>query len=196
MLRTTLVNLTLRTSPGNRQQGWLAAAGKYTKVALGRSGIKANKREGDGATPAGRYRLVRLWWRPDRLPRPRTLLPVRPIRVSDGWCEDPSDRRYNRAIRISPGRPADRLWRRDALYDVIIEIDHNQRPRISGRGSAVFVHVARADLSSTAGCVSLPINVLRRLIARLGPKTTLTIQCQGRPARVERRPKAASRLPY
>jgi L,D-peptidoglycan transpeptidase YkuD (ErfK/YbiS/YcfS/YnhG family) len=177
MLRTTLVNLRLRTSPGNRRQGWLSAGGRYTKVALGRSGIRANKREGDGTTPAGRYRLVRLWWRKDRLPRPRTLLPVRPIRVSDGWCEDPSDRRYNRAIRISPDRPADRLWRGDALYDLIIEIDHNQRPRISGRGSAVFVHVARADLSSTAGCVSLPIKALRRLIARLGPKSTLTIQC-------------------
>ena len=144
-------------------------------MALGRSGIKANKREGDGATPAGRYRLVRVWWRPDRLPRPRTLLPVRPIGVLDGWCEAPSDRRYNRAIRIAPGQPGDRLWRSDALYDLIIEIDHNQRPRVSGRGSAVFVHVARADLSSTAGCVCLPINTLRRFIARLGPRTTLTI---------------------
>jgi L,D-peptidoglycan transpeptidase YkuD (ErfK/YbiS/YcfS/YnhG family) len=196
MVRTTLVNLSLRTSPGDRRQGWLSAGGRYTKVALGRSGIKANKREGDGTTPAGRYRLVRLWWRPDRLPRPRTLLPVRPIGVSDGWCEDPFDGRYNRAITISPGRPADRLWRCDALYDLIIEINHNQRPRISGRGSAVFVHVARADLSSTAGCVSLPINALRRLIGRLGPKTTLTIQCQGRRAQVERRRKTGSGLPY
>ncbi len=177
MLRTTLVNLSVRASPGNRRQGWLSAGGQYTKVALGRSGISASKREGDGTTPAGRYRLVRLWWRPDRLPRPRTLLPVRAIRVFDGWCEDPFDRRYNRAIRISAERPADRLWRGDALYDLIIEIDHNQRPRIAGRGSAVFVHVARADLSATAGCVSLPITALRRLIARLGPKTTLTIHC-------------------
>jgi L,D-peptidoglycan transpeptidase YkuD (ErfK/YbiS/YcfS/YnhG family) len=177
MLRTTLVNLNVRATPGNRRQGWLSAGGRYTKVALGRCGIKANKREGDGTTPAGRYRLVRLWWRPDRLPRPRTLLPVRPIRASDGWCEDPSDRRYNRAITISPGGPADRLWRADALYDLIIEIDHNQRPRISGRGSAVFIHVARADLSATAGCVSLPSTALRRFIARLGPKTTITIQC-------------------
>jgi L,D-peptidoglycan transpeptidase YkuD (ErfK/YbiS/YcfS/YnhG family) len=146
-------------------------------VAIGRSGIKANKREGDGATPAGRYRLVRLWWRGDRIPRPRTLLPVRRIRVLDGWSEDPSDKRYNRAIRILPDQPGDRLWRSDALYDLIIEIDHNQRPRVSGRGSAVFVHVARSDLSPTAGCISLPIDTLRRLVARLGPKTTLTIHC-------------------
>src|SRR5216683_5073550 len=175
MRRTTLANLSLRTKPGNRRQGWLAAGPWRIPVALGRSGIMVNKREGDGATPAGRYRLVRLWWRPDRLPRPRTLLPVRPITVLDGWCEDPSDRRYNRSIRISPGQPGDRLWRSDALYDLVIEIDHNKRPRVSGRGSAVFVHVARAELAPTAGCISMPVKTLRQLLARLGPKTTITI---------------------
>ena len=177
MHRTTLANLSLRTRPGNRRQGWLLAGATYTKVALGRSGIKANKWEGDGATPTGRYRLVRVWWRPDRLPRPRTLLPLKPITRLDGWCEDPSDRRYNRAIRISPGQPGDRLWRSDALYDVVIEIDHNTRPRVSGRGSAVFVHVARAELAPTAGCISMPVKTLRQLLARLGPKTTITIHC-------------------
>jgi L,D-peptidoglycan transpeptidase YkuD (ErfK/YbiS/YcfS/YnhG family) len=177
MHRTTLANLQLRTRPGDRRQGWLSAGGWYIKVGLGRSGIKANKREGDGATPAGRYRLVRLWWRPDRIPRPRTLLPVRRIGVLDGWCEDPSDRRYNRAIRISREQPGDRLWRADALYDLIIEIDHNQRPRVSGRGSAIFLHVARADLSPSAGCISAPINALRRFVARLGPQTRLIIHC-------------------
>jgi L,D-peptidoglycan transpeptidase YkuD (ErfK/YbiS/YcfS/YnhG family) len=144
-------------------------------VALGRGGIKANKREGDGATPAGRYRLVRLWWRADRTPRPRTMLPVRPITTADGWCEDPSDRHYNRLIRMSPGQPGDRLRRTDALYDLIIEIDHNQRPRIAGRGSAVFIHVARPDMTPTAGCVSMPTMTLRRLLAHVGPNTTITI---------------------
>jgi L,D-peptidoglycan transpeptidase YkuD (ErfK/YbiS/YcfS/YnhG family) len=177
MRRTTLANLNVRTKPGNRRQGWLSAGRRYVKVALGRSGIKANKREGDGATPAGRYRLVRLWWRPDRIPRPRTLLPVRPIRALDGWCEEPSDRRYNQAITIPPGNPGDRLWRADALYDLVIEIDHNKRPRVSGRGSAVFVHVARAELAPTAGCVSLPISTLKQLVAHLGPRTTITIHC-------------------
>jgi len=177
MHRTTLANIYVRTKPGNRGQGWLSAGCWHIKVALGRSGIKANKREGDGATPAGRYRLVRLWWRPDRLPRPRTLLPARPISVLDAWCEDPSDRRYNRAIRISPSEPGDRLWRSDALYDLVIEIDHNTRPRISGRGSAVFIHVARAALEPTAGCISLPIMTLKTLVARLGPQTRITIQC-------------------
>src|SRR5215472_10933560 len=105
MHRTTLENLNLRMSPGTRRQGWLLAGSQAIKVAIGRSGIKANKREGDGATPAGRYRLVRLWWRADCIPRPRTMLPARPITIADGWCEDPSDRRYNRPIRLWPGQP-------------------------------------------------------------------------------------------
>jgi L,D-peptidoglycan transpeptidase YkuD (ErfK/YbiS/YcfS/YnhG family) len=175
MHRTTLANLDVRKRPGNPRQGWMLAGSRIIKVAIGRGGIKTGKREGDGTTPAGRYRLVRLWWRADRGPQPGTLLPVRPIAETDGWCEDPADRRYNRPIRMPPGASGDRLTRADALYDLIIEIDHNQRPRIAGRGSAVFIHVARADMTPTAGCVSMPAGTLRRLLASLGPDTTITI---------------------
>ena len=171
-----LANLKVRTRPGNRREAWLLAGPRPIRVAIGRGGIKANKREGDGATPAGRYRLVRLWWRADRMPRPRTMLPARRITAADGWCEDPSDRRYNRPIRLLAGQPGDRLMRTDALYDLIIEIDHNQRPRVAGRGSAVFIHVARTDMTPTAGCISMQANTLRGLLARLGPRTAITIQ--------------------
>jgi L,D-peptidoglycan transpeptidase YkuD (ErfK/YbiS/YcfS/YnhG family) len=142
---------------------------------LGRGGIKANKREGDGGTPRGTFRLRRLWWRADRIPRPMTHLPVRPITPADGWCEDAADRRYNRPIRLNPGQPGDRLKREDALYDLIIELDLNTRPRIAGRGSAVFVHVARPGFAPTAGCIALKSDALRRLIARLGPRTRIVI---------------------
>jgi L,D-peptidoglycan transpeptidase YkuD (ErfK/YbiS/YcfS/YnhG family) len=170
-----LANLNVRTRPGKRREGWLLAGPRTIKVAIGRGGIKANKREGDGATPAGRYRLVRLWWRADRMPRPRTMLPARRITVADGWCEDPSDRRYNRPIRLLAGQTGDRLMRTDALYDLIIEIDHNQRPRVASRGSAVFIHVARTDMTPTSGCISMSANMLQGLLPRLGPKTTITI---------------------
>ena len=175
MHRTTLANVTVRSRPGDRRQGWLLAGAGAIKVAIGRGGIKGNKHEGDGATPTGRYRLVRLWFRPDRMPRPRTLLPARAITAADGWCEDPADRRYNRPIRMGLGDPGDRLERHDALYDLVIELDHNQRPRVAGRGSAVFIHVARPGMTPTAGCVSMPAPALRRLLARLGPTTTITI---------------------
>jgi L,D-peptidoglycan transpeptidase YkuD (ErfK/YbiS/YcfS/YnhG family) len=177
MHRTMLANIDVRARPADQRQGWLAAGPWRIKVALGRAGIRANKREGDGATPAGRYRLVRLWWRRDRAPRPLTMLPTRPIGPADAWCEDPRDRRYNRAIKLPPGEAGDRLHRADALYDMVIEIDHNARPRIAGRGSAVFIHVARAGLAPTAGCIAMPAAMLRRLLRRLGPRTRITIRC-------------------
>ncbi len=154
--------------PGIRTQGILRFRGRAIPVALGRGGILANKFEGDGATPRGRFRLLRLWWRADRSPRPRTRLPVRPIRPDDGWCEDPHDRRYNQPIRLMEGAPGDRLRRDDNLYDFIVEIDHNTRPRVRNRGSAVFIHIARPDYAPTAGCVALRANDLKRLLAVLG----------------------------
>jgi L,D-peptidoglycan transpeptidase YkuD (ErfK/YbiS/YcfS/YnhG family) len=145
-------------------------------VALGRGGVKANKREGDGATPRGTFRLKRLWWRAGRHPRPATLLPAQRIRPDDGWCEDPNDRHYNQRIKLPPKSNADRLARQDNLYDFIIELDHNTRPRVAGRGSAVFIHVARPGFSPTAGCVALDIRALRRLLARLGPQTKIVVE--------------------
>lgn len=165
----------VRRKPGFSTRGWLIAGPLALPVALGRGGIKANKREGDGGTPRGTFRLKRLWWRPDRAARPMTHLPVRPITGADGWCEDPADRRYNQPIRLSKDQPGDRLKRDDRLYDFIIEIDHNTRPRIAGRGSAVFVHVARPGFAPTAGCVALKTDALRRLIGRAGPKTRIVI---------------------
>lgn len=145
-------------------------------VVLGRAGVRVNKREGDGGTPRGRFRPVRLWWRADRGPKPRTLLPVRRITPDLAWCEDPRDRRYNRPFRRSATEPGDRLWRGDHLYDLIVEIDHNARPRIAGRGSAVFLHLARPDRSPTAGCVAFGMGDLRRMLARIGQGTTILIQ--------------------
>ena len=172
-----LANIDVRARPADRRQGWLVVGPWRIKVALGRAGIRANKREGDGATPAGCFRLVRLWWRRDRLPRPLTMLPVRAIGPADAWCEDPTDRRYNRAIKLGRGKTGDRLRRIDALYDMVIEIDHNARPRVARRGSAVFIHVARAGLAPTAGCIAMPAPTLRHLLSRLSPRTLITIRC-------------------
>jgi L,D-peptidoglycan transpeptidase YkuD (ErfK/YbiS/YcfS/YnhG family) len=153
----------------------MIAGPRAIPVALGRSGIKATKREGDGSTPAGRFHPVRLWWRADRLQRPRTALPVRRITPDLAWCEDPADRRYNRSFRRSANEPGDRLRRADDLYDLIVEIDHNTRPRVAGRGSAVFIHIARASLAPTAGCVALRRSDLQALLGVIGRRTIIDI---------------------
>jgi L,D-peptidoglycan transpeptidase YkuD (ErfK/YbiS/YcfS/YnhG family) len=175
MRNHSIYRMTVRRRPGNPRQGWLVAGPLALPVALGRGGIKANKREGDGATPRGTFRLKRLWWRAGRHPRPATFLPAQRIMPDDGWCEDPSDRHYNRRIKVPPNSKADRLARKDDLYDYIVELDHNTRPRIAGRGSAVFIHVARPGFAPTAGCVALNINSLRRLLARLGPRSRIVV---------------------
>ena len=188
-METNVVSARSRVSPGNRplaairihavagnhRRGWLSAGGLVVPVALGRGGIRANKREGDGATPKGTFRPRRLWWRADRHARPRTLLPVRAIGPEDTWCEDPQNRHYNRPVRVNGVGIGDRLKREDHLYDFIIEIDHNVCPRIAGRGSAVFLHLARDNFGPTAGCVSMTKSAMLRLLARLGPDTKIII---------------------
>jgi L,D-peptidoglycan transpeptidase YkuD (ErfK/YbiS/YcfS/YnhG family) len=176
MKRTTIHSIRVSARPGRKSQGWLFAGPLTVPVALVGLDAGAAKREGDGGTPRGRFRPLRLWWRADRLPRPRILLPVRRIGPDDAWCEDPHDRRYNQPFRRSANEPGDRLSRADSLYDMIVEIDHNTRPRVAGRGSAVFIHVAKPGLAPTAGCVALRPRDLKMLLGRMNSKTRILIQ--------------------
>ena len=165
----------IRASAGNSRKGWLTGAGLTVPVALGRSGIRANKREGDGGTPRGIFHPRKLWWRADRHQRPRSFLATRAITFADAWCEDPNDRHYNRPIRVTHDHTGDRLMRADHLYDFVVEIDHNTRPRVAGRGSAVFLHLARDNFGPTAGCVAMTQSAMLRLLRRLGPQTRIII---------------------
>lgn len=164
------------TGSSTRTRGVIRAGAWTFPVALGRSGIRANKREGDGGTPRGIFHPVRIWWRADRLKRPHSHLPLRRIGPSDAWCEDPRDRRYNRPFKRSANEPGDVLSRHDHLYDLVVEIDHNTRPVVAGRGSAVFIHLARNGFTPTSGCVALSRRDLIRLVERLGRKTRIMIR--------------------
>ncbi|MFL6796414.1 MAG: L,D-transpeptidase [Xanthobacteraceae bacterium] len=175
MRRRSLSWLQVRTRPGSRTHGILLAGARAIPVLLGRSGIRANKLEGDGATPRGTFRLVRAWWRADRHPRPETQLPVRRITADLAWCENTGSAKYNRPFRRSASEPGDRLWREDPLYDFFIQLDHNTRPRVGNRGSAVFIHLARSSGAPTAGCIALGGRDLQRLLQVLGPHTRIRI---------------------
>src|ERR1700687_2332995 len=159
----------VRARPQWRSQGWVMAGHRTIRAAFGRSGIKSAKREGDGATPAGEFHPGRLWWRADRLARPRTLLPVWRIGPGGAWCGEPGGARYNRPFHRSANEPGDRLRRADGLYDLVVETDHNARPRVSGHGSAIFLHVAREGFAPTAGCIALTRKDLLSLLRRLSP---------------------------
>ncbi|MBO6947784.1 MAG: L,D-transpeptidase family protein [Rhodospirillales bacterium] len=145
------------------------------RCALGRSGVRRDKKEGDGATPTGRYPLKRLYIRRDRIPEIETALPVTDINPNDGWCDDQARPEYNTAVRLPYDGSHEVMYRDDHLYDLVIEIGHNDTPPIPGAGSAVFIHIAKPDYAPTEGCVALHVNDLRDLLADWGPETEIEI---------------------
>lgn len=145
--------------------GRLLFAGQTMRAALGRGGVRADKREGDGATPTGVLPLRRVLYRADRLPPPDCTVPLEPIAPDDGWCDDPAHPDYNRKVRLPHDAGHEALWRDDALYDIVGVLGWNDAPVQRGRGSAIFLHVARPDLAPTDGCIALAVADLCRLLA-------------------------------
>ncbi|MBM3488355.1 MAG: hypothetical protein FJX67_17275 [Alphaproteobacteria bacterium] len=135
------------------------------RAAIGRAGIAPDKREGDGATPIGSFPIRNGFWRADRLARPATAIALAAIDPADGWCDDPGDPTYNRAVRLPYAGRHERLWRADGLYDLVLVLGYNDDPVVAGRGSAIFLHCAAADFGPTEGCVALALDDLRVVIA-------------------------------
>ena len=148
-----------------------------TACVLGRSGgcPAADKREGDGASPFGAYALRRVFFRPDRGPPPLTRLPIRALTPRDGWCDAPGDLAYNRLVAMPYLASAERLWREDEVYDLIVVLGHNDDPPVSPLGSAIFLHIWRTDRSPTEGCVALARDDLLKFLAEAAPGDRLAI---------------------
>ncbi len=157
-------------------RGTAHLGGRSYPCALGRAGIRDPKREGDGATPAGRFPLRRLLYRADRVAHIETRLPASRITERDGWCDDPADAAYNQPVTLPyPGRH-ERLWLDSHLYDLVVIIGHNDDPVVPGAGSAVFLHVARDDWGPTEGCVAFRRDDLLDLLGRLAPGDAVEIR--------------------
>lgn len=135
------------------------------RCALGRGGVRADKREGDGATPVGDLPLRRVLYRADRVAAPSCRVPLEPLSPDDGWCDDPSHPDYNLAVRLPHPARHERMWRDDALYDIVGVLGWNDAPVERGRGSAIFLHLARPDYAPTEGCVALAERDLRAVLA-------------------------------
>lgn len=148
-----------------RRDGVLLVSGQTFRCALGRGGVRVDKQEGDGATPAGVLVLRRVFYRADCGPPPECAVPIEPLAPDDGWCDDPSHADYNRMVRLPHDGRCEALWRSDRVYDVVGVLGWNDAPVVRGRGSAIFLHVARADFSPTEGCVALALADLRRVLA-------------------------------
>ena len=174
--RKGLTRLRATRALGPAGRGRLHVGALVLPCALGPAGVTRKKREGDGASPAGRFRLTAALWRADRAPRPRTGLPLAAIRPGDLWCDDPGSALYNRPARAPFAAGCETMTRQDRLYDVVVILDHNQRPRVRGLGSAIFFHVAREGFTPTQGCVAIAPEAMRRLLPRLAPGAIMIIE--------------------
>jgi L,D-peptidoglycan transpeptidase YkuD (ErfK/YbiS/YcfS/YnhG family) len=134
------------------------------RAAIGRGGVRSDKREGDGATPAGVLPLRRVLYRADRIGVPVCATPRAPLAPQDGWCDDPGHADYNRLVRLPHPARHEALWRDDGLYDVIGVLGWNDAPVAPGRGSAIFLHVARPQYAPTEGCIALALGDLLTLL--------------------------------
>jgi L,D-peptidoglycan transpeptidase YkuD (ErfK/YbiS/YcfS/YnhG family) len=145
--------------------------------ALGKNGLIADVDgvEGDGKTPIGTYPLRRVFYRPDREETPHTALPTSPLSPNLGWCDAPTSPHYNKLVRLPFGESHEALWRDDSLYDLILVIGHNDAPVVPGRGSCIFIHVARDGFAPTLGCVALEVGALRRLLRQFKSADSIRI---------------------
>lgn len=157
--------------------GRFALDGRWARCALGPAGVVPAdaKREGDGASPAGVWPMRRALYRADRRAAPRTRLPVAAIAPDDGWCDAPDDGAYNRPVKLPYGASAERLWREDALYDLVVILGHNDDPVVPGAGSAIFLHQARPDFGPTQGCIALAPDDLEAVLREAAPGDALSI---------------------
>ncbi|PVB62100.1 L,D-transpeptidase family protein [Labrenzia sp. 011] len=168
--------LVVRALPHDRRKGFLRLGGITVPCALGRSGIVIRKKEGDGGTPAGRFALLHVYYRPDRLRLPATGLPVERLTPDKGWCDDPGHARYNRPVALPFQASHEKMWREDRLYDIVVVLDCNLFPAVKGKGSAIFFHVAREGYSPTEGCVAVAPHHMLQILSRVGPGTDMLIR--------------------
>lgn len=138
---------------------------KPLRCAVGRSGVREDKQEGDGATPEGLFPMQRVLYRPDRISPPETMLPCEALTPEDGWCDDPDDDNYNCQVTLPHSAHCESLWRDDENYDILVVLGYNDAPVQSGQGSAIFLHVARAGFAPTEGCIALTKSDLLAVLA-------------------------------
>jgi L,D-peptidoglycan transpeptidase YkuD (ErfK/YbiS/YcfS/YnhG family) len=152
--------------------------GRVLRCAIGKAGAiaAADKREGDNKSPLGTWAMREVWYRPDVYPDgPKTALPVRPTRPEDGWCDAPDDPNYNRPVRLPYPASAERMWRDDHVYDLVVILGHNDDPPVAGMGSAIFMHLARDGYPGTEGCVALERADIEAVLAAASPGSAVEI---------------------
>jgi L,D-peptidoglycan transpeptidase YkuD (ErfK/YbiS/YcfS/YnhG family) len=157
------------------KSGYLKYRDFKFKCALGKAGIGNKKYEGDNITPKGDFRIVKIYYRKDRLKKLHSKFTLTEITKGMGWCDDPKSRKYNHPIKLPTKYSHEILYRRGNIYDLILVLNYNMKPTIKNKGSAIFIHVAKKNYKKTAGCVALKKADLVLLVKEINKNTKVII---------------------
>jgi L,D-peptidoglycan transpeptidase YkuD (ErfK/YbiS/YcfS/YnhG family) len=157
------------------KSGYLKYKDLKFKCALGKSGIGNKKIEGDNITPKGNFKIIKIYYRKDRLKKLSSKFTLTQITKNMGWCDDPKSKKYNQLIKLPTKYSHENLYRRDNTYDLILVLNYNMRPKIKNKGSAIFIHVAKKNYKKTAGCIALRKVDLICLIKEMKKNTRVII---------------------
>ncbi len=146
------------------------------KCASGKLGLSKSKKEGDLTTPKGIYKLGSLYYRKDRIKNLKCKIKKREIKKKLGWCDDINSKKYNKEIYFPFKYNAEKLFRKDNIYDIFIEIKYNCKPIIKGKGSAIFLHLCRNNYKKTKGCIALTKKDFMKIIPLINEKTKIEIK--------------------
>ena len=158
-----------------KKSGYLIYKNFKFRCALGKNGIKKKVKEGDFVTPKGKYKLIKIYYRPDRIKKINSPLKKVRIKKNMGWCDDVNSKYYNKQIKINDKISHEKLYRKDSLYDILVVLNYNLNPIIRGKGSAIFLHVAKKNYSKTQGCIALKRNELLNLVSKIKKNTQIRI---------------------
>jgi hypothetical protein len=158
-----------------KKSGYLNYKNFKFRCALGKNGIKKKVKEGDFITPKGKYKLIKIYYRPDRIKKINSPLKKIKIKKNMGWCDDVNSKHYNKQIKINDKISHEKLYRKDSLYDILIVLNYNLNPITRGKGSAIFLHVAKKNYSKTQGCIALKRNELLNLVSKIKKNTQIKI---------------------
>ena len=144
------------------------------KCCIGKNGLTKFKKEGDGKTPKGIFKIEHLYFRKDRIKKPLTKLKCIEIKRNMGWCDDVKDKKYNKLIKINKNCSHEKLFRKDKKYDLLIPIKYNFNKIIPGKGSCIFIHLT-SDYKPTAGCIALKKKDLLILLKLINKNSKIII---------------------
>ena len=158
-----------------KESGHLTFKNLKFRCALGKAGIGKKIREGDSITPIGIFKLVKVFYRADKIKNLKTPLKKIRIKKNMGWCDDPKSKFYNKLIRLPSNFGCEKLYRSDRLYDLVVVLNYNLNPIIKNKGSAIFIHVAKKTFKKTEGCIALNKENLINLLSVIRKNTKIKI---------------------